>query len=203
MRQLSSDKEPRLHGGIDYAAGLGTPITFQGSKAKVMRAGTNDGYGRIIDLSVDGEILRFAHLSKMLVEDGDIITKGMTLGLVGGSNKVGGKIIEGGRGAYGPHLHFEHRSSASFTGKDTYDPTKTGATRLISFGDKIAATDYTVTEQYANYTGEFGKGLDSESSKLALAYREQSKPKNPTYVDARTTNNLVAQKDVNHVQSKV
>jgi hypothetical protein len=99
-------------------------------------------------------------------------------------------------------LHFEHRSSVSFSGKDTYDPVKTGATRMISFGDKIAATDYTITEQYANYKGDFGKGLDSESSKLALAYREQSKPQNPTYVDARTTNNNVAQKNTNYVAAK-
>lgn len=193
MRQLPGENAPRLHGGIDYAAPLGIPITFQGSKAKVIRAGTNDGYGRVIDLSVEGEVLRFAHLSKMLVKDGDVITKGMTLGLVGGSNKKNGQIIEGGKGAYGAHLHFEHRSSTSFDGKDTFDPVKSGATRMISFGEKIAASDYSVTEQYADYKGDFGKGLDSESSKLALAYRQQSKPQNPTYVDARTKNNIVAE----------
>lgn len=190
MRQLPGEKQPRLHGGIDYAAPLGMPITFQGSKAKVIRAGTNSGYGRVIDLSVEGEVLRFAHLSKMLVKDGDVITKGMTLGLVGGSNKVDGQIIEGGKGAYGPHLHFEHRSSVSFDGKDTFDPVKSGATRMISFGEKIAASDYSVTEQYADYKGSFGQGLNSESSKLALAYRNQSKPQNPTVILARTTNNV-------------
>jgi murein DD-endopeptidase MepM/ murein hydrolase activator NlpD len=193
MRQLPGESKPRLHGGIDYAAPLGMPITFQGSKAKVIRAGTNSGYGRVIDLSVEGEVLRFAHLSKMLVKDGDVITRGMTLGLVGGSNKVNGQIIEGGKGAYGPHLHFEHRSSVSFDGKDTFDPVKSGATRMISFGEKIAASDYSVTEQYADYKGSFGQGLDSESSKIALAYREQSKPQNPTYIAARTTNNVVAE----------
>ena len=153
-------------------------------------------------MSAEKEILRFAHLSKMLVKPGDIVKKGDTIGLVGGSGGQGAVDDK----AFGPHLHFEHRSASSWgakNNKDTFDPVKSGAVQLISFGDKIAASDYSLTEKYASYKGEYGEGLNSDSSKLALAYRQQSKPQNPVYVDARTTNNLVAQKDVNHVQSKV
>ena len=200
MRQLPTEKEPRLHAGIDYGAALATPITFTGTMAKVVMADAKTGYGRTIDLSVDGEILRFAHLSKMLVKQGDKVENGMTIGLVGGSSKdKQGNIKEN---AYGPHLHFEHRSSSSFSGKDTYDPVKSGAVKLVGFGDKIAASDYSLTEKYANYKGEYGEGLSTESSKLALAYREQSKPKNPTYVDARTVNNNVVQTNKNIVPAK-
>ena len=190
MRQLPDEKTPRLHGGIDYSASFGTPITFLGSMAKVIDASVHNGYGRVVDIITNGELLRFAHLSKMLVKPGDIIEKGQTIGLVGGSGAKQGQVKED---AYGPHLHFEHRSKLSYDGKDTYDPVKTGATRMISFGNKIAATDYSLTEQYASYKGEYGEGLNSESSKLALAYRQQSKPQNPTYVDARTKNNIVAE----------
>lgn len=190
MRQLPDEKAPRLHGGIDYSASFGTPITFLGSMAKVIDASVHNGYGRVVDIVTNGELLRFAHLSKMLVKPGDTIEKGQTIGLVGGSGAKQGQVKED---AYGPHLHFEHRSKLSYDGKDTYDPVKTGATRMISFGDKIAATDYSLTEQYASYKGEYGGGLNSESSKLALAYRQQSKPQNPTYVDARTRNNVVAE----------
>ena len=201
MRQLPDEKAPRLHGGIDYAAALATPITFKGREGKVVLAQFVNGYGRVIDLSVEKEILRFAHLSKMLVKPNDIVKKDDTIGLVGGS---------GGQGAvddsaFGPHLHFEHRSKSSFgkaNNKDTIDPVKSGAVSLISFGNKIAATDYSISEKYASYKGEYGEGLNAESSKLALAYREQSKPNNPTYVDARTRNNNVAQTNTNHIPAK-
>ncbi len=197
MRQLPGENQPRLHGGIDYAASHGTPIRFLGSSAKVMDASVHNGYGRVVDIATNGEILRFAHLSKMLVKPGDIIEKGQTIGLVGGSGAKQGKVDEG---AYGPHLHFEHRSKPTYVGTDTYDPVKSGATRMISFGDKIAATDYSVTEQYANFKGEYEKGLGTESSKLALAYRQQSKPQNPVYVDARTINNVVVETKKNKLQ---
>jgi murein DD-endopeptidase MepM/ murein hydrolase activator NlpD len=190
MRQLPDEKQPRLHGGIDYQAAYATPITFIGSAAKVVDASAHNGYGRVVDIITNGELLRFAHLSKMLVKSGDKIEKGQTIGLVGGSSKKDGRIIED---AYGAHLHFEHRSKLSYDGKDTFDPVKTGATRMISFGDKIAATDYSISEKYANYKGDYGQGLDAESSKLALAYREQSKPQNPTYIAARSTNNNVTE----------
>lgn len=190
MRQLPDEKQPRLHGGIDYAASFGTPITFIGSLAKVVDASVHNGYGRVVDIVTNGELLRFAHLSKMLVKSGDTLEKGQTIGLVGGSGAKQGQVKEN---AYGPHLHFEHRSKLSYDGKDTFDPVKTGATRMISFGDKIAATDYSMTEQYASYKGDYGSGLDSESSKLALAYRQQSKPQNPTVILAGTKNNVVAE----------
>ena len=202
MRQLPGEAEPRLHGGIDYAASLGTPITFQGTQGKVGIAQFVNGYGRVIDLVVEKEVMRFAHLSKMLVKPGEVLKKGDTVGLVGGS---------GGQGAvndsaFGPHLHFEHRKASSWgksNNKDTFDPVKSGAVRLISFGDKIAASDYSLSEKYASYKGEYGEGLGADSSKLALAYREQSKPQNPTYVDARNINNNVAQKNTTYVAAKV
>ena len=188
MRQLPDEGAPRLHGGIDYAASHATPITFIGSVAKVVDASIHKGYGRVVDIIVEGELLRFAHLSKMLVKSGDKIEKGKAIGLVGGSGTQGDtrNIKED---AYGPHLHFEHRNKLSYKPEDTFDPVKTGATRMISFGDKIAATDYSVSEQYASYKGKYGNELDSESSKLALAYRNQSKPQNPTVILASTTNN--------------
>lgn len=200
MRQLPSESKPRLHGGIDYAAAHATPITFIGTMAKVVDAAVHNGYGRVVDIVTNGEILRFAHLSKMLVQTGDTVEKGQTIGLVGGSGAKEGKVKED---AYGPHLHFEHRSKLSYKGEDTFDPVKTGATRMISFGNKIAATDYTTSEKYENYVGEYGKGLDSESSKLALAYRNQSKPQNPTYIAARTTNNIAAETKRTNVPAKV
>jgi murein DD-endopeptidase MepM/ murein hydrolase activator NlpD len=200
MRQLPNETAPRLHPGIDYAADLGTPITFLGSKGKVTDASKHTGYGRTIDIAVDGEILRFAHLSSMLVKSKDVVKKGDTIGLVGGSGTDKNKALK--EDAYGPHLHFEHRSTPSYVGEDTYDPVKSGAVSLVGFGNKLAATDYSLDEKYASYKGEYGKGLSAESSKVALAYREQSKPNNPTYVDARTRNNNVAQTNTNHIPAK-
>ena len=106
MRKNPFTQKPSWHGGIDLGAPWDDPI-FAPAKGEVIFAGTKSGWGKRVDLQVsDGWVLRFAHLKKINVSEGDQITSGDVLGLIGSTGR-----------ATGPHVHLE----ALYEGKQ-YDP---------------------------------------------------------------------------------
>ena len=87
------------HRAIDIAAPIGTAITAA-DRGVVIRAGWNDqGYGQfvIIDHNID-YITLYAHLSQVLVQEGQVVAQGDLIGAVGSTGN-----------STGPHLHFEIR----------------------------------------------------------------------------------------------
>lgn len=91
----------RLHQGVDFAAETGTHICAA-AHGKVSYAGYDGpGYGNLVEVShSDGFVTRYAHCHDILVQLGQDIVAGETIGTVG----------ETGR-ASGPHLHFEIRQN--------------------------------------------------------------------------------------------
>lgn len=175
-----------MHGGLDYAGvPEHSPIQIL-TPAKVVKAGkvtsVGSGYGNMIDLNVNGEILRFGHLSKMFVKEGEDVEKGKIIGLLGNTGH-----------SYGAHLHFEHRSKSSFMDSETatYDPLKTGAPSLIAIGDKPVRM--VADQNYSAFRKEVA-GLDASSSKIAQLYREQGRVSNPVVANVQKVNNLVVEK---------
>jgi methyl-accepting chemotaxis protein len=88
----------RLHEGIDVAASSGDDIRASAS-GKVTFAGVYNGYGRtvIIDHG-NGISTLYGHSSKLLVKEGQTVSKGELIAKVGSSGR-----------STGPHLHFEIR----------------------------------------------------------------------------------------------
>lgn len=87
------------HRAIDIAAPSGTFVTAA-DRGVVMRAGWNDqGYGMfvVIDHNID-YITLYAHLTEVLVKEGDIVAQGQIIGTIGSTGN-----------STGPHLHFEIR----------------------------------------------------------------------------------------------
>jgi murein DD-endopeptidase MepM/ murein hydrolase activator NlpD len=87
------------HRAIDIAAVMGTPVTAA-DRGVVIRAGwNNQGYGLfvVIDHNIDYVTL-YAHLSEVLVKEGDVVAQGQVIGKVGSTGN-----------STGPHLHFEIR----------------------------------------------------------------------------------------------
>jgi hypothetical protein len=86
----------RPHEGIDVSAPMGTPI--EAPAAGVVRsAGWEAGYGHTIEIDHGyGIITRFAHASRLLVRQGQRVSRGDKIALVGNSGL-----------ATGPHLHYE------------------------------------------------------------------------------------------------
>jgi murein DD-endopeptidase MepM/ murein hydrolase activator NlpD len=90
----------RAHKGVDYGALAGTPVRATGD-AKVAFAGTQTGYGNVIELQHRGAFSTlYAHLSRFApqVKKGARIRQGEVIGYVGQTGW-----------ATGPHLHYEFR----------------------------------------------------------------------------------------------
>lgn len=88
----------RLHGGIDIASGVGTPIKASDS-GEVIFAGDCGSYGLLVKLDhKNGYVTYYAHCSEIKVSSGDLIKKGETIALVGSTGN-----------STGPHCHFEIR----------------------------------------------------------------------------------------------
>ncbi len=86
----------RAHKGIDVGAASGTRIAAPAA-GRVLSVGRNLGYGLVIDVGHSGGVVtRYAHCRSALVKEGDSVSAGQAIGLVGSTGL-----------ATGPHLHFE------------------------------------------------------------------------------------------------
>lgn len=87
---------PALHTGLDFPANSGTPI-MAAAGGVVLSAGMHPQYGQLVELDHgNGLVTRYAHTSKMMVKQGDLIKRGQTIAEVGSTGR-----------STGPHLHFE------------------------------------------------------------------------------------------------
>jgi murein DD-endopeptidase MepM/ murein hydrolase activator NlpD len=86
----------RPHEGIDVTAPMGTPIEAPAA-GTVRDAGWEAGYGNTIVIDHGfGTVTKFAHASKILVREGQRVSRGQRIALVGNTGL-----------ATGPHLHYE------------------------------------------------------------------------------------------------
>jgi biotin carboxyl carrier protein len=86
----------RPHEGIDVTAPMGTPIEAPAGGV-VRDAGWESGYGNTIVIDHGfGILTKFAHASKILVREGQRVSRGQRIALVGNTGL-----------ATAPHLHYE------------------------------------------------------------------------------------------------
>ncbi|MBE2258047.1 MAG: M23 family metallopeptidase [Rhodobacteraceae bacterium] len=86
------------HEGIDFVADPGTPVVASAGGV-VVSAEFHAEYGRLIEIDHGNEFSsRYAHLTRMDVEPGQIVRRGEQIGTSGNSGR-----------STGPHLHFEVR----------------------------------------------------------------------------------------------
>jgi murein DD-endopeptidase MepM/ murein hydrolase activator NlpD len=87
---------PALHTGLDFPADPGTPI-LAAAGGVVLSAGPHPQYGQLVELDHgNGLVTRYAHTSRMLVKQGDLVKRGQKIAEVGTTGR-----------STGPHLHFE------------------------------------------------------------------------------------------------
>ncbi len=89
----------RMHSGTDLGAPLGTPV-LAAYRGEVAIADWLRGYGLTVTLRHEEgtQESRYAHLSEIFVQSGELIEQGTVIGLVGSTGN-----------STGPHLHFEWR----------------------------------------------------------------------------------------------
>jgi murein DD-endopeptidase MepM/ murein hydrolase activator NlpD len=89
-----------FHEGIDFPAEIGTPVQAAAS-GKVVFAGVHPEYGKMVEIDHgNGLVTRYAHASRLLVKEGDVIVAGQPIATVGTTGR-----------STGPHLHFEVRQN--------------------------------------------------------------------------------------------
>ncbi|MCA0145866.1 M23 family metallopeptidase [Blastococcus sp. LR1] len=85
-----------LHGGVDIAAPIGTPV-YAASSGVVRRAGAATGFGLAVYLEGDdGEVTVYGHVNRYFVSAGERVSAGEQIAEVGNRGQ-----------STGPHLHFE------------------------------------------------------------------------------------------------
>lgn len=104
-----------FHSGIDIGGKevYGTPVVAaQDGTIAFIRASNEPGtgYGLYIILDHGGSVATlYAHLSEILVSDGESVLKGQQIGKIGATGA-----------ATGPHLHFEVRENGKYVDPSTY-----------------------------------------------------------------------------------
>ena len=84
------------HLGTDYGAPTGTKV-WTTARGRVTYAGRKGGYGKLVEVThANGYRTRYAHLSKILVRNGQRVQQKDYIGKVGATGR-----------ATGPHLHYE------------------------------------------------------------------------------------------------
>lgn len=88
----------RMHEGMDFGAGTGTPI-YAADGGKVVKADWFSGHGLCVQIDHgNGVQTRYSHCSQVLVSVGDLVYQGQNIALVGNTGH-----------SFGSHLHFEVR----------------------------------------------------------------------------------------------
>ncbi len=87
-----------FHAGMDIGGERGDMVVAPAS-GTISKAGWQGGYGNMIEIDHgNGLTTRYGHLSKIEISEGDQISRGQLIGLVGSTGR-----------STGPHLHYELR----------------------------------------------------------------------------------------------
>ena len=98
-----------FHSGMDFPAPQGTPI-YASAGGKVVVAGWHREYGNKIEIDHgNGLVSRYAHAYKLLIKEGDVVSPGQKIALVGTTGR-----------STGPHLHFEILENGQFVNPAHY-----------------------------------------------------------------------------------
>lgn len=98
-----------FHSGVDYPAPTGTPI-HASAGGKVIYSGYRPAYGKTVEIDHGaGLVTRYAHASKLLVQQGQVVMPGEKVAHVGSTGR-----------STGPHLHFEILKDGRFVDPAVY-----------------------------------------------------------------------------------
>jgi murein DD-endopeptidase MepM/ murein hydrolase activator NlpD len=85
-----------VHKGVDFAGAQGSKVSSVAA-GLVTFAGEKSGYGEMVEINHgNGLATRYCHNEKLLVKQGDMVSKGQQVALMGSTGH-----------STGPHLHFE------------------------------------------------------------------------------------------------
>lgn len=87
-----------MHEGLDFPVDVGTAV-FAAAGGVVIYSGPHPQYGYLVEIDHGNDFTtRYAHCSRLLVKEGDVVQRGSKIAESGSTGR-----------ATGPHLHFEVR----------------------------------------------------------------------------------------------
>jgi murein DD-endopeptidase MepM/ murein hydrolase activator NlpD len=96
MRSDPFTGRPEFHKGVDLAGKEGSEVIATGAGI-VTWAGSRYGYGKLVEINHgNGYVTRYGHNAEVLVSEGQTVTKGQAIALMGSTGR-----------STGPHVHFE------------------------------------------------------------------------------------------------
>ncbi len=99
VRSDPFNRGARMHGGIDLAGPIGTPIYATADGIVGRSEWNNGGYGNLVEINHgQGIQTRYGHMSRRLVEAGTRVRRGQLIGMMGSTGR-----------STGSHLHYEVR----------------------------------------------------------------------------------------------
>lgn len=102
-------KRRAFHSGVDFPAPRGTPI-HASAGGKVIFAAYRREYGHTIEIDHGaGLVTRYAHASKLIAKEGQVVMPGQLIAEIGSSGR-----------STGPHLHFEILKDGRFVDPSIY-----------------------------------------------------------------------------------
>ncbi len=152
----------RPHKGVDIDLDLGDPVyaAFDGVVRVALPTRYTGGYGNVLVIRhANGLETYYGHLSKYIVNSGDVVTAGELIGYGGSTGR-----------STGPHLHFETR----YMGQP-FDPQ-----RIFDFENGILrCTVFTLRKHYFSINSHYGQ---SDKESLAASKAPAPKPAAPKAV---------------------
>jgi murein DD-endopeptidase MepM/ murein hydrolase activator NlpD len=114
-------RRPAMHTGLDFRAEHGAPVRAAAA-GTVIAAERDGGYGNMVEIDHgNGVSTRYAHLSAIVVAEGESVRAGAVVGRVGTTGR-----------STGPHLHYETRIN-----DEAVDPQ-----RFLRAGARLALARY-------------------------------------------------------------
>ncbi|MBK3868331.1 peptidoglycan DD-metalloendopeptidase family protein [Pseudomonas stutzeri] len=113
-------KQLAFHSGVDFALRAGSEVVAAAG-GRVRFAGYRGAYGKLVEIDHGNRLVtRYAHLSRLDVRRGELVTPAQRIGAVGSTGR-----------STGPHLHFEVLHKGRFV-----DPQ-----RFLALGDLERVSD--------------------------------------------------------------
>lgn len=139
----------RMHRGVDLAYPTGTPVVAAFDGMVRISKSNSSGYGNLVVIRHNNKLeTYYAHLSKRLVNPGQIVHAGDTIGLGGSTGR-----------STGPHLHFEVR----YLGYD-FNPNK-----IIDFNNFRLAVDTLYTSGFQVTSPQLAAEKQANDAKVAAS----------------------------------
>lgn len=97
IRKDPFNSRPAMHKGLDFASLEEGAGVFATGAGVVTWAGERSGYGKLIEIDHGGGLkTRYGHSKELLVKEGDVVTRGQQIALIGSTGR-----------STGPHVHYE------------------------------------------------------------------------------------------------